>query len=133
MHWSEQTYQNVFKSAGAERILWVIEDGNELQAFLVARFSPAECELENLVVAESQRRRGLGSELLGWLIAIAHGRNLERILLEVRESNRPARALYGKLGFQENGKRKAYYNQPKEDAILLALPLNCTPAGAPNR
>jgi ribosomal-protein-alanine N-acetyltransferase len=130
VHWSEQTYRTVFQTAAPERILWVIEDG-ALQAFLVARFSAADCELENLVVSESQRRRGLASELLLSLIASARERNLERILLEVRESNEGARALYGKLGFQENGRRKGYYRQPPEDAILLALTLNCTSAGAP--
>jgi len=123
----------VFQPAAPERGLWVIEDDSKLQAFLVARFGATECELENLVVSESERHRGLASELLLSLIASARERNLERILLEVRESNEAARALYGKLGFQENGRRKAYYRQPPEDAVLLALTLNCTSAGAPNR
>lgn len=123
----------MFKPGAAERILWVIEDDSKLQAFLVARFSAEECELENLVVAETQRRRGLASELLLALIASAREHNLERILLEVRESNEGARALYEKFGFRENGKRNAYYRQPPEDAILLALTLNCTSTGAPNR
>lgn len=133
MHWSEQTYLTVFQPAAPERHLWVIEDDGKLQAFLVARFSAAECELENLVVAEAQRRRGLASELLLSLIGSARERKLERVLLEVRESNQAARALYGKLGFQENGRRKTYYRQPSEAAILLTLFLNCTSAGAPNR
>jgi [ribosomal protein S18]-alanine N-acetyltransferase len=132
-HWSEQTYLTVFQPEAPERILWVIEDDSKLQAFLVARFSAADCELENLVVSESERCRGLASELVRSLIASARERNLERILLEVRESNEAARALYGKLGFQENGRRKGYYRQPPEDAILLVLTLNCTSSGAPNR
>ena len=133
MHWFEQTYLTAFQSAAPERTLWVIEDGGQLRAFLIARFSAAECEIENLVVAEWQRRRGLASELLLRLIVTARERKLERILLEVRESNQAARAFYGKLGFQENGRRKAYYSQPPEDAILLVFTLNCTSAGAPNR
>lgn len=133
VHWSEQTYRAVFEPGAPNRRLWVIEDNSELQAFLIARFSAAECELENLVVAESQRRRGLASELLLQLITSARERNIERILLEVRESNHAARALYAKLHFRENGRRKAYYSEPAEDAILLMLPLNCTSIGAPNR
>jgi ribosomal-protein-alanine acetyltransferase len=133
VHWSEQTYLSIFKPGASERILWVIEERGNLQGFLVARFTLTECELENLVVSESQRRRGLASELVRSLIASARERNLERILLEVRESNEAARALYGKLGFQENGRRKAYYNHSPEDAILLALTLNCTSDSAPNR
>ena len=133
MHWPEQTYQTAFQPGAPERHLWVIEDGGRLQAFLIARFSAAECELENLVVANQHRRRGLASRLMQALVAIARQRKLERILLEVRESNQAARALYEKVGFKENARRKAYYIQPLEDAILLALTLNCTSADAPNR
>jgi [ribosomal protein S18]-alanine N-acetyltransferase len=133
VHWSEQSYRKVFHPGAPERIFLVIEDNGELQAFLVARFSAAECELENLVVADGYRRRGLASQLLQALIEIARERNLQRVLLEVRESNQAARALYAKRGFQENGRRKGYYSQPAEDAILLALSPNCTSADAPNR
>jgi [ribosomal protein S18]-alanine N-acetyltransferase len=133
VHWSEQSYKKVFHPGTPERIFLVIEDNGELQAFLVARFSAAECELENLVVADGYRRRGLASQLLQALIEIARERNLQRVLLEVRESNQAARALYAKRGFQENGRRKGYYSQPAEDAILLALSPNCTSADAPNR
>ena len=132
MHWSEQSYQAVFQPGAPDRILWVLDDG-QLEAFLIARFSAAECELENLVVAATHRRRGFGSQLLRSLIASARERNVERILLEVRESNLAARELYGKFGFNSNGKRKAYYNHPQEDAILFVLPLNCTPSSAPKR
>jgi ribosomal-protein-alanine N-acetyltransferase len=130
VHWSEETYQKVFEPGAPERRLWVIEDRAQLQAFLIARFSEVECELENLVVAKQHRRRGLGSQLLQALIAIARQRNLERVLLEVRESNQAARSLYEKAGFEENGRRGAYYTQPQEDAILFSLTLNCTSAGA---
>lgn len=133
VHWPEQSYKSVFDPGAPERILWVIEDNGDLQAFLVARFSAADCELENLVVAAAYRRRGLGSKLLQALVATARERKLDRILLEVRYSNQAARALYRKIGFQENGRRRAYYAQPQEDAILLALTLNCTSASATNR
>ena len=133
MHWSEQTYQKAFQPGASERSLWVIEDEGQLQAFLIARFTAAECELENMVVAKQHRRRGLGSQLLRALVASARQRKQGRVLLEVRESNQAARALYKNVGFQENGRRKSYYSQPPEDAILLVLTLNCTSSGAPNR
>lgn len=133
VHWSEESYQAVFRPGAADRILWVVEDDGQLEAFLIARFSAIECELENLVVAAARRRRGFGSQLLESLIASARERNVERILLEVRESNLAARELYGKFGFFPNGKRKAYYNRPQEDAILFALSLDCTPSSAPKR
>ena len=133
MHWSQETYEKVFEPRAPQRRLWVIEDRGQLQAFLIARFSEVECELENLVVANQHRHRGLAFQLLQALVATARERNLERVLLEVRESNQAARSLYEKVGFQENGRRRAYYTQPQEDAILFSLALNCTSADAPNR
>jgi ribosomal-protein-alanine N-acetyltransferase len=133
VHWSEQTYQAIFKTGAAERILWVIEELGELRGFLVARFAPSECELENLVVSADSRRQGWGSSLLQALIAEARARHLERILLEVRPSNPSARALYERFEFRIEGKRKNYYSQPPEDALVMVLTLNCTPPGAPNR
>lgn len=114
-------------------MLWVMEERGQLQGFLVARFTLSECELENLVVAADSRRQGWGSTLLQTLIAEARARHLERILLEVRPSNPPARALYAQFGFRVEGKRKNYYSQPPEDALVLVLTLSCTSAGALNR
>ena len=133
MHWSEKAYHEVFHPGAPDRILWVLEEESEgaLRAFLIARFSGSECELENLVVAAAHRRRGFGMQLLKSLITTARQRNVERILLEVRESNTAARALYEKLGFQVSGRRKAYYSHPREDASMFVL--NCTPSSAPKR
>jgi [ribosomal protein S18]-alanine N-acetyltransferase len=133
VHWSEHIYQKIFQSKTPERKLWVAEEGGELKGFLVARFEASECELENLVVAAPQRRRGLGSQLMRALVTIGGERQLKRILLEVRESNYAGRALYQRFGFQINGRRKGYYSQPPEDALLLTLALNCTPPSAPKR
>jgi ribosomal-protein-alanine N-acetyltransferase len=123
----------VFEPGTADRDLWVIDEKADVQAFLVARFSAGECEVENLVVAAQYRRRGFGSQLLQTLIAAARERNVERILLEVRESNEAARALYERFGFGSSGKRKAYYTHPTEDAILLMLQLDCTSSSASKR
>jgi ribosomal-protein-alanine N-acetyltransferase len=131
VHCSEKAYQEVFQPGAPDRILWVLEEEDALRAFLVARFSAVECELENLVVAATHRHRGFGMQLLKCLIATARQRNVERILLEVRESNTAARALYEKLSFQVNGRRKTYYSNPREDALMFAL--NCTPSSAPQR
>ena len=72
----------------------------------------AEWELENIVVAEVARRRGVGT--LFWT---SSSRTFEpekggEIFLEVRESNLSARAFYRKLGFEETGLRKSYYSDP---------------------
>ena len=131
VHWSEQRYQAVFQVGAPDRVLWVVEDEGAIQGFLVARFADAECELENLVVAVAQRRRGVGLQLIQTLIAAARQRRVERILLEARESNMAARALYEKVGFQLDGRRKAYYSHPEEDALLFGF--KCTASGADKR
>ena len=89
-----------------------------LLGFLVARHVVAEWELENIAVAPSARRTGVGKCLIEALIARAQQDNSESVHLEVRESNIPARRLYGSVGFTEAGRRKSYYANPLEDAVL---------------
>ncbi len=87
-----------------------------IAGFAVSRITaPGERELLNLAVAPSFRRRGVGAELVRSLIAAA----LNCIFLEVRESNRGARAFYKSLGFQEVGLRPGYYSCPLESAIVM--------------
>ncbi|RRA48893.1 GNAT family N-acetyltransferase [Acidipila sp. EB88] len=86
-------------------------------------------ELEAVVTAPGFRRRGVGAALLaataGW--AVAQG--AERLLLEARASNQDALRLYRRMGFQDDGVRPGYYNNPVEDAVLLscALPMERNP------
>jgi ribosomal-protein-alanine N-acetyltransferase len=136
--WSRQQYEDLFAtsdSGSAKRLLLIAEDADEVRteiasgvphhmlAFLVAHRVDNEWELENIVVAEESRRRGIGSRLLGKLINEARSRNGSAIYLEVRQSNQSARALYRKLGFEETGSRKGYYASLREDAILYRLSL----------
>lgn len=133
-HWSRQQYEDLFliTSDRSKHFAWVVEDeaealsGNiarEILAFLAAQRVDAEWELENIVVAGTARRRGLGARLLAELIAHARAEQGSHIFLEVRESNQSARALYRKLGFEETGLRKSYYFDAPEDAILYRLRL----------
>jgi ribosomal protein S18 acetylase RimI-like enzyme len=86
--------------------------------FLVARHVAAEWELENIVVSPAARRNRLGMRLLGALLGIVRDANSDAVFLEVREGNTAARGLYEKLGFLAAGRRKSYYSNPLEDAIL---------------
>jgi [ribosomal protein S18]-alanine N-acetyltransferase len=85
---------------------------------LVARHLAPEWELENIVVAPSARRQGLGNRLLNALLAAARETHSASVFLEVRESNSAARTLYEKAGFKQTGRRKSYYTDPLEDAVL---------------
>ena len=115
-HWSEQEYQRLF-SGDSPRFGFVIGDGAP-QGFLIARQIGPEWELENIVVAARAQRRGLASALLQHFLDVAEQRGGEGIFLEVRESNTAARALYHKHGFVETGRRRGYYQNPDEDAVL---------------
>jgi ribosomal protein S18 acetylase RimI-like enzyme len=65
------------------------------------------------------RGRGLGRALLTEVLAVARGRGVESVFLEVRESNAAALGLYRGFGFQEVGQRRGYYDHPREDARIL--------------
>jgi len=126
-HWTEQQYADLF-AASAESLVRLAlvgeEEGNSaLAGFLVARYLPPEWELENIVVAPTVRRTGIGRQLMDTLVLQARQTNGTAIFLEVRASNSAARRLYEKLGFMETGRRKAYYTNPSEDAVLYSKTL----------
>jgi ribosomal-protein-alanine N-acetyltransferase len=89
-----------------------------IHGFLIARITGEECELENVAVAEGQRRSGIGAGVIRALTDSVSGRSVTRIFLEVRESNTAARARYEKCEFQISGRRKSYYKDLAEDAVL---------------
>ena len=120
-HWSEVEYQKLFAPGFLERVALVIKADGRLVGFLVARIVSTECELENIVVEETGRRKGLGRRLLAELVKRAKAREVTTIFLEVRASNWPARAFYWAHGFQESGVRKSYYVAPVEDAVIYRL------------
>lgn len=76
--------------------------------------APDEYEILNLAVAVEARRKGIATLLLQ--SALTQG---GRWFLEVRESNNAALKTYQSIGFQMNGKRRKYYQNPSEDAIVL--------------
>ena len=73
----------------------------------------------NLAVVENYRRKGTGRALMNQLISECLKLDLAFATLEVRASNTPAVNLYKSLGFDEVGRRKNYYKEPLEDALLL--------------
>jgi ribosomal-protein-alanine acetyltransferase len=135
-HWTEQRYQQMFAlgSGSPQRLVLVADDlpgefvqpgvdpnskaNSGLPGFLVALHLAPEWELENIVVAPDARRLGLGKRLLNALFATARETNSDAVFLEVRESNTAARALYEASGFSPTGRRKSYYANPQEDALL---------------
>ena len=124
-HWSVADYARLF-AAGSQYIALVLEE-QEVEAFVVVRGVGTEWEIENIAVAGPARRRGLGARLLGELLERVWHAGAHHLFLEVRESNRAARALYEKWAFVESGRRKGYYQQPDEDAVLYRFTFPATP------
>lgn len=121
VRWSEQWYERIFQEPG--RCVLVADRGDQLVGWVVAHSVVDDWEIENIVVSEGERGRGIGTALLAAVIAAAREAGAQQILLEVRESNRAARGLYQRHGFRETGRRTGYYSFPEEDAILLAVSL----------
>ena len=118
--WNQAEYQNLFApEALKNRVVLVVEQGSGLVGFIVGRQIGQEWEIENVAVSGPARRRGLGSHLLGAFLDLVRSRGGIDVYLEVRESNHAAQALYEKWAFQEAGRRKSYYRDPDEDALLL--------------
>ena len=82
---------------------------------------PYEADILNITVRPEARRQGIATKLLERIGELAEPKGVTVIHLEVRESNTPARTLYGKLGFTVDGIRKNYYESPRENAVLMTL------------
>lgn len=94
-------------------------DSIGLAGYAVLRIIAPEAEIENICVAPACRRSGVGETLMAEMLRLAAERDAERIFLEVRAHNEPAKALYLKRGFVESYRRKNYYQGPTEDAIIM--------------
>jgi [ribosomal protein S18]-alanine N-acetyltransferase len=123
-HWTQQQWTDIFRTRIPARLAWIAEQessGGEMRGigFLVAQNGGPEWELENMAVLPAFCRQGVGRGLLLTLLAHARSVQAARVLLEVRASNLPAIRLYGSCGFQLLGKRRDYYGNPAEDALIL--------------
>ncbi len=78
-----------------------------------------EAQITNVAILPAYRGRGIGTQLMAAVIAAAKERGATAMTLEVRPSNVPALALYHHYGFREAGRRKGYYSDNGEDAIIM--------------
>ena len=96
-------------------------EGDTLLGYFLCYYVLDECEIARIAVAESERRRGIGQMLFDYMQRICQEKELTRMLLDVRKSNRTAIAFYEKNGFGTDGERKLYYGgKNPEDAVLMS-------------
>lgn len=117
--WSEESLRYAILSPQTA-CLALTEDG-EVVGYTMFACLFEDCEILNIAVSPEKRRRGFGRLLLATLLRAARDAGCERVFLEVREGNAPARALYEGAGFRPCGRRKDYYRLPTEDAILMGV------------
>ena len=88
--------------------------------------------IANIAVFPEHRRKGVAGQLLQVFMNFAEANRLAILTLEVRASNQAAIALYANRGFEEVGRRKNYYEHPKEDAIIMTKEFAPNGAEDPN-
>ncbi|SEG36214.1 ribosomal-protein-alanine N-acetyltransferase [Bryocella elongata] len=113
--------------SGLRRVVFVAEhetgaehtDAAAICGFVALQLVAGVAEIESLGVSPLQRRKGIGRALCAEAIAWARSQGADVIELEVRATNGVATALYLEQGFVEQGRRRGYYHEPVEDAILM--------------
>lgn len=95
-------------------------DGERVAGFGILHCFGDEAEVFNLAVRAEYRRQGIGRRLMEGLCCTADKTGVQSIYLEVREGNAAARRLYESFGFAGVGRRRNYYDNPREDALLMA-------------
>ncbi len=99
------------------------EKAGKAVGYLFAYRAGDEAEIARIAVAGEQKRQGVGKSLMRTLEEIGKKKQIRRLLLDVRKSNREARAFYEKMAFQEDGIRRGFYQDPPEDAVLMSREL----------
>lgn len=110
--WSEKQILSDMQQDNVD--YFFVKKDEKIVGFLAISQLAGELEITNIAIKKAYQGHGLGSQLLADLDYVDFP-----IFLEVRASNTPAQALYKKWGFDIIGKRKQYYHEPVEDAIIM--------------
>ena len=114
--WSEASFR---ESLAAAWSFGLVAEGDEIVGYLIAREAAGTGEILNLAVDPPYRRGGVARALLDAGLAVLRQRAVEEVFLEVRISNEAAQALYRGAEFRAVGRRRNYYRNPVEDALVL--------------
>lgn len=99
------------------------QNSYNLAGYIVARVTAGELHINNVAVRDDFRRRGIGSALLSRILQEGQKLGASTAFLEVRSANIEAQALYAKCGFRLIGRRRNYYTEPPEDALIMSAEL----------
>ena len=115
--WSENSIASELENKLAH---WLVaQEGKMVAGYIGSQTVMGETDMMNVAVHPDFRRRGIAEALVKRLVEDLQAMESHCLTLEVRASNAPAIALYEKLGFSQIGRRKNYYRNPREDALIL--------------
>ena len=114
--WSERSLEMFTKDGG--RGFVCLLDGTPA-AYCGALTVLDEADIARIATLPQFRRKGLAVRLLEALFDLCASENIKRVTLDVRESNTPALELYRSVGFPVTGRRRDYYNRPREAAVIM--------------
>lgn len=117
--WTEDSFRELLGLAAAIFLVATKGSENAVAGYVVAAVASDQAEILNLAVNPSERRGGLGGQLLDAAFTALIARGAREVFLEVRESNVAALALYRSRSFTALSRRRNYYRNPVEDALVL--------------
>ncbi len=120
--WSERAISCELSQEISRLFVAQTEEG-AIAALAIFQLVCGEASLCAVSTAPSMRRQGAAEQLLSAAFSALFAQGAQTVFLEVRSHNTAARALYRKLGFEEIGLRRNFYQNPADDAILMSKPL----------
>jgi [ribosomal protein S18]-alanine N-acetyltransferase len=117
--WTEESFRRLLAGHSAIFQVVVYPPDFHVAGYVIAFAIGDDAELLNIAVDPRHRGKGLAGQMLDAVLIQLTGRAVKNAFLEVRESNKAARALYGSRGFGEIGRRRNYYRRPVEDALVM--------------
>jgi len=124
--WDAAAFQDLLSHPGSTALLARLGSPVEMVGFIVGQLAADQAEILTLGVRADRQRHGIGRRLVEAMARAVKKAEARRLFLEVATGNAAALGLYKSLGFQEVGRRNAYYQKPAgpaEDALTLALNL----------
>jgi ribosomal-protein-alanine N-acetyltransferase len=117
--WGAEALRWELKNTDVARLYLMRDPAGALVAYCACWMVFDELHINSLAVDLPWRRQGLARRLLGDVFRVAAAAGAQSATLEVRQSNAAARGLYESLGFRVEGVRRDYYQEPREDALVL--------------
>lgn len=119
--WSEKSVMETVQQK--QSVCFAAEKAGHILGYLLAYHAADEAEIARIAVQKEARRQGAAGKLMQALEHYCEEHKMEKLLLDVRESNEAARSFYTKNGFVEDGIRQGFYTNPSEDAVLMSRQL----------